>query len=308
MPSKLVVDRQKSAAQVAAAGETHAGTIGAALPTALSPVLQEGEAVPNVTFLVVLLMRYLLFKLNLMVTADETRDSELRHDAKPRAARDTVARQLYDQILQVRDTVTGIYGEAIARELGLVGETPSEPVALMRLANQVAEELGQMHLPTPRMLGVTLDVAAIVQSLTAITSQLDTHLADLAREARQAQTTLTNKNRAIAGYDTTYTAIIQILSGLLLLAGEPELAERIRPTRRRAQQAEEGENEPPKPPTSEAPQAPKATKATKATKAQQATQAPQAPQATQATQATQAASAPQAPTPAAASTAAPPAA
>lgn len=301
MPSKLVVDRQKSAAQVAAAGETHAGTIGTALPTALSPVLQAGETLPDFRFFVVLLMRYLLFKLNLMVTADETRDSELRHDAQPRAARDNVARQLYDQILQVRDTVTGIYGEAVARELGLVGETPVEPVALMRLANQVAEDLGQMHLPAPRMLGATLDIATIVQQLTATTSELDGHLVDLAREIRQAQTTLTNKNRAIAGYDTTYTAVIQILGGLLLLVGEPELAERIRPTRRRTQQADEGENEPPKPPSPQAPQTPKPTKATKAAKATQATQAPQV---TQAPEAPPAAQAPQAPPPAAATPAA----
>lgn len=276
MPSKLVVDRQKSAAQVAAAGETHAGLIGEALTPALSPVLQEGETVPDATFLVTLLMRYLVFKLDLMVTADETHDAELRHDAKPRAARDTVARQLYNQVIQVRETLSGIYGDAFTRQLGLVGETPIEPVTLMRLANGIAEELGHMQLPAPLMLGASLDTATIIQKLTATTTELDTHLADLAREARQAQTTLTHKNRAITGYDTTYAAIIQILSGLLLLAGEPELAERIRPTRRRAQQAEGGDNDPPKPPTAEAPQAPKPPKATQATPAPQAAQIPQA--------------------------------
>ena len=228
-------------------------------------------------FLVVLLMRYLLSKLGAMITADETHDAELRDDATPRAARDSMARQLYNQLLQVRDTVSGIYGEAPLRQLGLSGVTPIEPVTLVRLATQVADELGRMRLPAPRMVGVSLDTAAIVQQLTAISGQLDAHLADVAREARQAQTTLTNKNRAIAGYDTTYAAVIQIMSGLLLLAGEPELAERIRPTRRRAQQGEGGEPEPTTPPTPDTSKPPQASQAAQAPPAVAATEPPAAP-------------------------------
>jgi len=69
---------------------------------------------------------------------------------------------------------------------------------------------------------------------------LDTTIADVVREAREAQGTLADKNAAIATYDTAFSRASKVLEGIFTLAGETALADRvIRPSTRRPGQTEE---------------------------------------------------------------------
>ena len=74
-----------------------------------------------------------------------------------------------------------------------------------------------------------------------------------AREVREAQGTLADKNTAIAAYDIAFSRASKVLEALFLLAGETALADRVRPSARRPGQTEELAPQP-EPAPSEAPQ------------------------------------------------------
>lgn len=58
-------------------------------------------------------------------------------------------------------------------------------------------------------------------------------LKDVARERREAQATLDAKNQAMAAYDELFGGAAMTLAGLLRLAGETDLAAKVKPSTRR---------------------------------------------------------------------------
>jgi hypothetical protein len=239
MPSKQVSDLKKGAAAVTAAAETHAERIAQALQEQLHGHLGAGETMPDLALVVRLLGRHLDGARAQMETADEAHEAELRDDQEPRDLRDKMAVEVYERLIGLRDSTVAMYGVGVARELGLVGETPTDPVVLLRQGTQVANALSKIKLPPSRLPGTSLDPAALRTALMATLGALEGHLNDVARETREAQATLTAKHRAINNYTRNFSGTADALSGLLLIAGEPELAERVRPSRRRPGQTEE---------------------------------------------------------------------
>jgi hypothetical protein len=55
----------------------------------------------------------------------------------------------------------------------------------------------------------------------------------VAREVREAQTTQAAKNGAMEGYDALFGGVAGLLSHLLLVAGERELAAKVKPSGRK---------------------------------------------------------------------------
>lgn len=70
-------------------------------------------------------------------------------------------------------------------------------------------------------------------------------LKDVTREAREAEGTLIKKTRAIAAYDDAFSKGVALTQALLRMAGEPEHAERLRPSARRPGTLESDEAAPP---------------------------------------------------------------
>ena len=94
--------------------------------------------------------------------------------------------------------------------------------------------------------GTALDLAAVARvasQLDAKATTLEERLGDVAREGREAQLTLTEKQRALAEHDVVFSGVATTLTGLFTLAGLPELAARVRPSRRHAGRTEEEEAE-----------------------------------------------------------------
>lgn len=247
MPSKQVVDRQKEAQAVIAAGTTHAATLVEGLTALLSPMLQRGEKLPDLELLLKLALRVLDESQSALVEADEAHQRELLDDAEPRDARDEAAAGLRDRLISLRDTLASLYGESILRKSGFTSPTPEEPVLLSRFAGQVSGALQELTLPRPRLPGLRIQVNApeLAAELDAQRGRLDQALADVTRETKEAQATLSARDEAAASFDSRYQGVANLVTGLLRLAGKPDLAARVRLTWRRSS----ADSDRPDPPT-----------------------------------------------------------
>ncbi|HTN82678.1 MAG TPA: hypothetical protein VL242_03310 [Sorangium sp.] len=238
MPSQRVTDRQKSASSVVAAGETHADRIATEIEALLSPYLRKGEQMPNIALLTQLVVRALADARDRMVTADEILVGELADDGAPREGRDEVAHELHDELNDLRDWLTGLYGHAALKHLGFKEATPRDPVQLERFAGEVTRALSSKELPRPRRQGVRWDADDAVLRIERLRDALLSHLKDVAREAREAKATRMAKSTAIALYDERFGRVATFLGGLFRLAGHTDLANQVRPSSRRSGQTD----------------------------------------------------------------------
>lgn len=248
MPSKLVTDRQKSARAVVAAASTHGAIMGEALKGLLSPHLQGNEQVPDVGLLCLLVGRLLLSQNEKLVAADAAHEAELSDDAAPREARDKAAVLVRQVLVDLRATVAAVHGSAGLKQLGLTGATPVDPsvLAVEGAAALKSLEDATISLPAPRR-GTSLDRQAFADDLREHLAPLQSALASVAREAREAETTGAAKQAAMAANDQAFSLGAAWLTATFSLAGKEDLAARVRPSVRHPGQTEEEETPTPEP-------------------------------------------------------------
>lgn len=240
MRTKQVVDRQKEAQAVVAAGRTHQGELAARISERLTPVLKRGEKLPDFALVVELLSRDLEQATTELVKADDSYQRELSDDEAPRRERDAALAALADALVELREVLTGIYGAAVLKDAGFSQVTPRDPVLLVRFAGQVQRGLSEISLPAPRIKGAQLDVKATVADLGQRCVRLNSAVAAVTRETREAQAALSLRNEAQEHFDRGYTEVSTVLAGLLRLAGQADLADRLRPSSiRRAEEPEQ---------------------------------------------------------------------
>jgi hypothetical protein len=239
MPSKQVVDRKKSADVVAAAADVHAARVAKSVDAVLSPFLEKGEKMPDIEVLSVLVGRWLSNKSSAMTAADEAHIHELSDDDPVRQARDEAQVALSDELVELREWMTGLFGAKAVRSLGFAAETPRDPAALSQFAGEVCKALKEKKFPAPKRAEVKWSPTKEAARIEKLRGTLDKAIADVAREAKEAQGTLANKNAAIAEYDGAFRRASPFLEGLFMLAGETDLANRVKPSTRRPGQTEE---------------------------------------------------------------------
>ena len=230
MRTKQVVDRQKEAQAVIAAGRTHATELVTLLSERQGPLLKRGEKLPDYGLQIELLMRQLEQSTAHLVQTDDAYQRELLDDEGPRRERDEATEGLAVYLIELREVITGLYGAQVLLPAGFSQQTPRDSVLLSRFASQVQSALGAVTLPAPRVKGAQVDIKATVAELDKRRARLDSAVAAVARETREAQAAMSLRNDAQDQFDDVYAQVSTVLSGLLRLAGKPDLADRVRPT------------------------------------------------------------------------------
>lgn len=234
MASKATVLRQKSAEKVAAAGRTHNGLIAAQVGTRFGTT-----AGPAAATLVTVLVDDLEAKAKEMVRCDEAHEAELRDDPEARTLRDSASEGLGARLVESREQITSIFGAAYSAKLGFSGKTPVDPVELLRLGRTVMENLVKTPAPVSKLPGYEMNPEQWRAPIAALTVQMEGLTAKVAAEEREAEATLMAKYAAIEAYDTAFSAAANLVSTLLEIAGQKDLAKRVRPSTRRPGQTAE---------------------------------------------------------------------
>jgi hypothetical protein len=233
MASKQVTDRQKAAAAVSSTVETYEDRLQAGILS----VMSESGASPEVAAAAAVLARaakgLLATTATVMVAADETHAVELADDAGLRLARDTEAAALRKQLVDLREGLVGLYGAAAPAAVGFSGPTPDDPVLLVRVAREVAKALQREGaLPAPKFKKAAIEPVEEAATLTRLADRLEAAIGAVMEDVRENQVTRTARDAAMAHYDKSFSRAANFLAALYALAGEPELADRVRPSSR----------------------------------------------------------------------------
>lgn len=234
MLTQAVLDRQRVGESIVSSARTHAEDVGNRLNEELAVILTEGETLPDFVTLQHQLARYLEMRTNALVAADEVHLQELDDDKDPRLRRDEAAEVLLRKLIEIRETLVGVFGaERAAALVGIEGETARDPLRLYRLASRTLERLQapEPELPPIRVNGVQLDPVLVGQDLQPFLDNLRRAIGDVTRELRETETTLNAKTEALEAYDRAVRGIGRILKGCNELADFPKFAEKIRLTR-----------------------------------------------------------------------------
>jgi hypothetical protein len=175
--------------------------------------------------------------------ADITHANELADDGASRAERDEALSALRAGLMDARDVLAATYGQSVAVEYGLDGETPTIPgLASQRAAKAAGLLRSRPMTAKPKRKGVTVDASALAADLEDGAKRLDASLVTVQKEEREAQLTLNARNESLARWNARYQGVADTITGLYELAEKWELAAVVRPTsRRRAGVPEEGD-------------------------------------------------------------------
>ncbi len=183
-----------------------------------------------------------------LVEAEDEHVRQLVAIRQLRQQRDQGVTAVYDKQTAARGILKHLYGKEHSFQVAAVsGKTPQSPRKLAEQVDQTVKLLRQPEgeSPSAKVAGVGVDFAAMADDLAAGQQQLIAVRADLVQAKKVADATRQTTHRAIQEFDLVFLWAARTLEQLFRLAGERELADRIRTSVRRVTRRQaEPEDEP----------------------------------------------------------------
>ena len=132
-----------------------------------------------------------------------------------------------------QSSVSGAYDARVVHAYALDGALPAADNLLLQQAKVVYAALDKGAPKTAAKKGRKLDFAALAEDLLVHITALEAAMKDVKREEREAEQALAKRDAAVAAFEPVYTGVADIAAGLLELAGQGDLAGRVKPTVRR---------------------------------------------------------------------------
>ncbi len=242
--SDRILDLVQSAAGVESEIETHTEEVAGGLGETFAGIFEtwgDGQQPPD-------------FRANLRALKDKLGDSRetlsqaeerhiglIRQAVEKRAERQELMGSLYDDFSSMRRTVEELYdgrgkGNVNAFVVaGIQGPTAQWPTKLLRQVDLAIGHLRRPGLQFPRSrFGETrLEPTKLADSLQPRSERLHLVQADLRRLRSELNASRKDKNRAIDAHKEIFLWVARAAESYFNLAGEHELAARIRPSARR---------------------------------------------------------------------------
>jgi hypothetical protein len=231
MTSKMVLELTKLSEEAILGLRTHARALEAGVHAAYAPVTPRGAEALPVGALLESAARSLERASEAYVAAAQAHQAELSDDDQYRTARDAASGEVRDALLQIRDAVESLFGDAWITRLHLPSSVPSDPASLEGSAGEVLGALHTVKLPKPQLAGVgPVDAKAWIALLEGPRHRLVTARGNVAREAQEARATLAARDAASDHLQETLVASTLLLQALARVAGRTELVRNIRGT------------------------------------------------------------------------------
>ncbi len=236
MAKKMVTDRSADASLLSATTATFLREVSPALQSVLSPFVDDGQPMPDVTILPTLAERFVGHLNERLIAADQANIDAQAELVEPRQRRDAALSHASETVYRVRDFCRGLYGRKLTATIVPDDRRiPQRPKAFLHMGEHVVERLSDVerNLPAPTLLGVDVERVELSANFESDLEELSQSLVEVDLKRREAEITQAAKNEAMSEFNVIYAAAIRLLEALAILAGKSELASRVRPTRRR---------------------------------------------------------------------------
>ncbi len=181
-----------------------------------------------------------------LVEAEDRHVRQMVVISQLRRRRDHGVTDVYDKQTAARGVLVHLYGKDRDFEVAAVpGQTPQSSKVLAEQVDQTVKLLRnpEGESPSHRVAGVGVDLATMADDLEGGKQGLIEVRADLVRARKVADGTRQTTNRAIEEFDLVFFWAARSLEQTFLLAGEGELAARIRTSVRRVSRRREEQEE-----------------------------------------------------------------
>lgn len=225
----------RAAKEIRVAVVTDGGRVGERLNEQRPLAVMEGEP----AFDYCKHMKHLVFQMDSAVDdvagAEDEHSAQLIRLSRFQRERNTSAGVNYRKLVSARDGLEGLY-KGGSFELGsLSGDTPRVPEQLYEQLGQTVKLLRQpvVEPPEPKATGFSVDLDSVATDLESEMPELRTLIDRVDGARKQAEGTLLIKRKALVELRRTILWVGRTAEGLFHLAGEDELADRIRSSTRR---------------------------------------------------------------------------
>ncbi|NUN16157.1 MAG: hypothetical protein HUU55_21225 [Myxococcales bacterium] len=233
---KTMTNRRQWSEHVVSAGESHAPALAAKLAAESSACGIEPPA--DLEGAIRWMAALLDYRTGNMVAAEVALKEEGVDDVPYRDSRDKAVAELSAQLSGIR-TLASLHPPAVAEKWVVKTPIPENTQLLCTYAKNAVGALSSDTQIYTLIGGLTFVPKDAALALKSALDQLIQALDDLTREGHEWDTALNHRDAAVAAWGHTYSGIARVFEGLFLLANEPMLADRARPTIRKRRGEEE---------------------------------------------------------------------
>lgn len=237
--SKQVENRVQNGEAVVASGRTHRDLIAARVAERVD-VLSKAE----IAKLIDAVCQRLEAANGVLGAAEDRYVAEQADDVTLRDARDHAATVVGGVLGRIRNRVGDALGETGLRRYALDASMPRTPSQLATRSETVIQLLRGAPAELDDGVSPAVSTTRLAKSLVDALEPLSAALATLVAEARENEAALTARDRVVEDWTLVYQGVATTLAGLYVLAAREDLAERIRPTQRRAAGQETADPDP----------------------------------------------------------------
>jgi hypothetical protein len=192
------------------------------------------------------------FKTEAMLAAETEYVNEQADDPPLRERRDAATPVLSLCVSQARNQVSAVLGDTGLITYGLRDPVPRAPSDLAVYATVVVKLLREHPRVEARAVIGRFDTAVLADAIDEALTPLSSALDALVIEQRQLQGTMLRRDTIVGEWNEVYANGSSTFEFLSRMAGHPEIARRVRPTRRsRGGDSAPGDDAPPEVPASD---------------------------------------------------------